>query len=190
MPKNKEEIMIIFEKTKLKNVLVFKHFCFEDQRGTYEELYNERDYSEVIKRETGEDIKWQEDNIATSSKHVLRGFHGDHRTWKFVTCLYGKFYIVVLNYDAESPDFGRWQSFVPSAQNKMQVLIPPKHGHAYLVMSDFAIFHYKQSEIYQGMEKQFTVKFNDSRFNVWGPVSEELMILSERDKKGMVPHDK
>lgn len=183
--------MISVETTKLPNVLVFKHFCFEDHRGTYEELYNERDYSPVIERETGWKPDWKEDNIARSdSKYTLRGFHGDDRTWKLVTCLYGKFYIVVLNYDKSSPYFGNWQSFVPSAENKMQVLIPPKHGHAYLVMSDFAIFHYKQSEIYQGMKKQFTVRHNDPQFKVWWPVSEELMILSERDKKGYVPDDK
>lgn len=181
--------MISFEKTKLKNVLVFRHFCFEDHRGTYEELYNKRDYLEVIKRETGWEPKWREDNIATSdSKYVVRGFHGDDRTWKLVTCLYGKFYIVVLNYDKDSPDFGKWQSFVPSAQNKMQVLIPPKYGHAYLVMSDFAIFHYKQSQIYQGMKKQFTVKYNDPRFNVWWPIKDGLL-LSERDERGEVPDE-
>jgi dTDP-4-dehydrorhamnose 3,5-epimerase len=177
--------MVSVEKTKLPNVLVFKHFCFEDHRGTYEELYNEKDYGEIIKRETGWEPKWQEDNIATSdSRRVLRGFHGDDRTWKFVTCLQGKFYIVVLNYDESSPNFGKWQSFVPSAQNKMQILIPPKHGHAYLVMSDFAIFHYKQSQIYQGMKRQFTVQHDDPRFNVWWPVKN--VIMSERDERGFV----
>lgn len=180
------------EKTTLPNVLVFKHFCFEDHRGTYEVLYKyeEGEYDEVIERETGWKPKWREDNIATSdSKHVFRGFHGDERTWKFVTCLFGKFYIVVLNYDENSPYFGKWQSFVPSAENKMQVLIPPKHGHAYLVMSDFAIFHYKQSQIYQGMGKQFTVRHDDPRFNVWWPLKGDFN-MSQRDETGKVSDDK
>jgi len=174
--------MLAAEKTNLKNVLLFRHFVFEDHRGTYEELYNSRDYGEVIKRETGCEPEFLEDNIAVSTRHVLRGFHGDDRTWKLVTCLLGKFYIVVLNYDAESPDFGKWQSFVPSYENKMQVLIPPKHGHAYVVMSNKAIFHYKQSSIYQGMAKQFTVRYNDPRFGVWWPVLNP--ILSIRDERG------
>ena len=177
--------MISVEKTKLKNVLVFRHFCFEDHRGTYEVLYNQEEYDEAIKRETGWEPKWREDNIARSdSKNVVRGFHGDDRTWKFVTCLLGKFYIVVLNYDENSTDFGKWQSFVPSAENKMQVLIPPKYGHAYKVMSNEAVFHYKQSQIYQGMRKQFTVKHNDPRFNVWWPSGSPIM--SRRDEEGRV----
>ncbi|MEK7559798.1 MAG: dTDP-4-dehydrorhamnose 3,5-epimerase family protein [Patescibacteria group bacterium] len=176
--------MLSVEKTKLKNVLVFKHFCFEDHRGTYEVLYNEEEYSEAIKKETGWKPKWREDNIAKSSKNVLRGFHGDNRTWKFVTCLRGKFYIVVLNYDSKSEQFGQWQSFVLSEQNKIQVLIPPKYGHAYKVMSDKAMFHYKQSQIYQGMRKQFTVRRNDPRFNVWWPSDNPIM--SRRDEMGEV----
>ena len=176
--------MISVEKTKLKNVLVLKHFCFEDHRGTYEELYNKEEYTRIIKELTGHELEFLEDNIAKSSKHVLRGFHGDDRTWKLVTCLKGKFYIVVLNYDNDSPDFGKWQSFVTSAENKMQVLIPPKYGHAYLVMSDEAIFHYKQSCVYQGMKRQFTVQHNDSRFNIWWPVKNPITSL--RDERGSV----
>lgn len=176
--------MVSVEKTNLKNVLVFRHFVFEDHRGTYEELYNKCDYTEIIKHETGFDLDFMEDNIAKSSKHVLRGFHGDDRTWKLVTCLKGKFYIVVLNYDETSENFGKWQSFVPSAENYMQVLIPPKYGHAYVVMSDEAIFHYKQSCVYQGMTQQFTVRHDDPRFNVWWPVKNP--ILSIRDERGYI----
>ena len=176
--------MVSVERTKLKNVLVFKHFAFEDHRGTYEELYNKKVYTDVIRQETGFELEFLEDNVAKSSKYVLRGFHGDDRTWKLVTCLKGKFYIVVLNYDSDSDQFGQWQSFVPSAENKMQVLIPPKHGHAYVVMSEDAIFHYKQSCVYQGMARQFTVRYNDPRFNVWWPVKNP--IVSMRDERGSV----
>ena len=100
------------KKTKMKNVLVFEHSVFEDHRGTYEELYNKRDYTETIKNEIGQEIEFLEDDIAISSKHVLRGFHGDNRTWKLVTCLKGRFYIVVLNYDndaVETDPVGREQ---------------------------------------------------------------------------------
>ena len=32
-------------------------------------------------------------------KNVLRGIHGDNRTSKLITCLYGKFLLVVVNND-------------------------------------------------------------------------------------------
>ena len=163
----------------MKNVLVFEHYVFEDHRGTYEELYNKRDYTKAIKNEIGQEVEFLEDDIAVSSRHVLRGFHGDDRIWKLVTCLRGRFYIVVLNYNKDSENFGQWQSMVLSSENKKQVLVPPNHGHAYVVMSDNAIFHYKQSCIYEGIDRQFTIKYNDPRFNVWWPIKNP--ILSDRD---------
>ena len=168
--------------TELPNVLLFEHECYEDHRGTYEELYNKDKFNKLCGTVLGRtlDLEFKEANIAVSTKHVLRGLHGDDRTWKYVTCLKGRYFINVLCYDEESEHFGKYQSFVLSGENKKQLLIPPKHGHGYVVMSDEAIFHYKQSCIYKGMENQFTVKYNDPRFNMWWPIKNP--ILSRRDE--------
>ena len=175
---------MVGEKTLLNNVILFKRQYSEDHRGTYEPLYVKDIYTESIKEHTGDIVEFMEDDFATSSKHVLRGIHGDDRTWKLVTCLYGSYYIVVVNCDPNSDKFGQWQNFTLSDTNKYQLLIPPFHGHAYVVMSDKAIFHYKQSCIYQGMNKQFTYKYDDSRFNIWWPIKNP--IVSERDDRGFV----
>lgn len=171
-------------RTKLDNVLMFQLEHNEDHRGTYTQLYHKADYSEIIRKELGKEVEFLEDDFACSSKNVLRGIHGDDRTWKLVTCLSGKFYIVVVNCDQESINFGKWESFILTKENGKQVLIPPKHGHAYVVLSDNAVFHYKQSCAYQGMEKQFTYKYNDPRFNIWWPIKNP--ITSIRDEQGYV----
>ncbi len=171
-------------RTKLNNVLMFQLEHFEDHRGTYTSIYNKKEYAEIIKKELNQDIEFAEDDFAMSSKHVLRGIHGDDRTWKLVTCLSGKFYIVVVNCDETSLDFGKWESFVLTKDNGKQVLIPPKHGHGYVVLSDNAVFHYKQSCYYQGMEKQFTYKYDDPKFKIWWPIKDP--ILSQRDERGYV----
>ena len=168
------------ETTNLPGVLLFEHECFEDFRGTYEEIYNKEKFDKACNEYLGHTIDFKENNCAISSKHVLRGLHGDNRTWKLITCLKGSYYIVVLNYDEKSEDFGKWQSFVLSDRNKKQILVPPFHVHGYLVMTNKSIFHYKQSCIYQGIKQQFTIKYNDPRFNIWWPINNP--ILSERDK--------
>ena len=81
-----------------------------------------------------------------------------------------------------SATYGKYQSFVLSEHNKQQLLIPPLHGHGYVVMSDEAVFYYQQSCIYKGMKEQFTIKYNDSRFNMWWPVKNP--IISQRDETG------
>ena len=166
-------------KTTLPNVLLFTHECHEDHRGTYEELYNKTTFDEICMEHIGHTIEWLETNIAVSTKHVLRGMHGDDRTWKCISCLKGRYHTNILCCDENSDHYGMYQSFVLSDQNKHQLLVPPLHGNGYVVMSDEAILHYQQSCTYQGMENQFTVRYDDERFNMWWPVKNP--IISKRD---------
>ncbi len=175
----KKSIMIKVLKTKLKGVLQIYPYTFKDYRGQFVETYNKELY-----KKNGINVNFVQDDISVSKKSVLRGIHGDNRTWKLLSCLYGKIYFVVVNCDKESKEFGKWQSFILSDTNRLQVLVPPKHGNAYLVLSDLAIFHYKQSTYYQGMDKQFSYKYNDPRFKIEWPIKNP--ILSQRDGRGKV----
>jgi len=141
-------------KTKLEGVLLIELHAFEDQRGEYVETYNEALY-----RENGIDVKFVEDDISVSRKGVLRGIHSDSEAWKLISCLYGKFHLVIVNCDTSSRDFGKWQHFVLSDANRQQVLVPPNHGVAHLVLSSKAIFHYKQSACYDpvGHKESYTL---------------------------------
>ena len=163
-------------KTKLDGVLLIKLDVFEDFRGQYVETYNEE-----FCRNNGIDVKFVQDDISVSSRHVLRGIHGDAETWKLVSCLYGKFYLVVVNCDKESKDFGKWQGFTLSDVNRHQVLIPPRHGNGHVVLSEQAIFHYKQNTYYNP-KGQFTYLWNDPQLKIWWPIKNP--ILSQRDEFG------
>jgi dTDP-4-dehydrorhamnose 3,5-epimerase len=162
-------------KTTLDGVLLVKPpTIFEDFRGTYVETYNEQLY-----KQAGIAIDFVQDDISVSSKHVLRGIHGDSETWKLVSCLFGKFYLVVVNWDSTSPQFREWESFVLSDVNRLQVLIPPKVGNGHIVLTEQAIFHYKQSSYYNPAG-QFTLIWNDPKLNIWWPVKDPL--VSRRDE--------
>lgn len=168
--------MIEVSKTELAGVLLIQPGIFEDHRGQYVETYNEQLY-----REKGITVKFVQDDISASHRGVLKGIHGDDITWKLISCSYGKFYLVVVNCDTASKEFGKWQSFILSDSNRTQVLIPPKHGNAHLILSDEAVFHYKQSSYYEP-SKQFTYKWNEPRFNIWWPIKDP--VLSKRDDAG------
>ncbi|UCE36109.1 MAG: dTDP-4-dehydrorhamnose 3,5-epimerase family protein [Thermoplasmata archaeon] len=166
--------MIEVAKTELDGVVTIEPYIFEDFRGQFVETYNEQLY-----KDNGIDVKFVQDDISVSTKNILRGIHGDNETWKLLSCLYGKLYFVVVNCDSDSKDFGKWRSFILSDNSKLQVLVPPKYGNAYLVLSEKAVFHYKQSTYYD-RSKQFTYKWNDSRFGIFWPIKNP--ILSQRDK--------
>lgn len=162
------------EKSALDGVLLITPpTLFEDWRGEYVETYNEQLY-----REHGIDVRFLQDDISVSDRHVLRGLHGDATTWKLISCLHGKFYLVVVNNDPDSSQYRKWTSFVLSDTNRKQVLIPPKFGNGHLVLSDKAIFHYKQNTYYN-RAGQFTLLWNDPDLGLWWPVSNPL--VSRRD---------
>jgi len=167
------EYQLEVKNTELDGVLTIQPYVFEDFRGEFVETYNDKIY-----RDTGIDIDWVQDDISISSRNVLRGIHGDGVTYKLLSCLHGKLYFVVVNCDTESQDFGKWQSFVLSDVTRMQVLVPPKFGNAYLVMSDEAIFQYKQSSYYN-RAGQFTYKWNDPQLNIWWPIKNPIVSIRD-----------
>lgn len=161
--------------TKLEKVLLIEPpTIFEDFRGYYVETYNQ----DLYKKE-GIAPDFIQDDISVSSRFVLRGIHGDSVTWKLISCLMGKFYLVVVNWDKTSKQYGQWESFLLSDQNRLQVLVPPKFGNGHVVLSDQAIFHYKQTTNYD-RQGQFTILWNDPALAIWWPISNPL--LSRRDQ--------
>lgn len=153
--------------------LIIPPTVFEDFRGDYVEIYNEKLYFDA-----GVDVKFVQDDYATSSRYVLRGIHGDNKTAKLVKCIYGSLYLVVVNNLPASTQYKKWSAFDLSDKNRKQVFVPPGFGTSYLVMSDTAVFHYKQSAYY-GESQQFTLKWNDPELGIWWPI--KTPITSYRD---------
>jgi dTDP-4-dehydrorhamnose 3,5-epimerase len=165
---------ISVEKTKLDGVFVITPPTrFEDFRGSYIEIYNQQIYENI-----GINQRFIQDDISISRKNVLRGIHGDNQTWKLVSCLFGSIYLIVVDNNVKSKTYRQWVSFTLSDKNNIQILIPPTFGNGHLVVSDSAIFHYKQTTEYD-RAAQFTIKWDDPNFNFWWPTS--TPILSMRD---------
>ena len=168
--------MFEFTNTKLPGVILVKPSVQEDFRGGYVETYNKKEY-----QANGIPVEFVQDDISFSSRNVLRGIHADKEIAKLVSCAYGRFYCVIVNCDESSPDFGKWDSFTLSDRNRSQVYAPPKHGVAHVMLSDYGVFHYKQSGYYNP-SGQMSFKWDDPRFQIWWPIKNP--ILSQRDEAG------
>jgi dTDP-4-dehydrorhamnose 3,5-epimerase len=146
--------------------------AFTDYRGDLYTIWKDDDF----------DLNFNHDKVSTSRKHVLRGIHGDNKSWKLVTCLYGEIYFVIVDNRESSDTFLQWESMMLTDRNRRQVLIPPGVGNGFLVMSHRSVFHYKWS--YEGeyadVNQQFTIKWNDPIVGVDWPIDNP--ILSRRDK--------
>tara|TARA_R110002074_G_scaffold122067_2_gene256640 strand:+ start:1729 stop:2211 length:483 start_codon:yes stop_codon:yes gene_type:complete len=133
------------------------------------------------------DLEWGElsfnhDKVSTSRKNVLRGIHGDNKSWKLITCLYGDIYFVMVDNRESSDTFMKWESITLNDRNRKQVLLPPGVGNGFLVMSEHSVFHYKWSYDgdYPDVDQQFTIKWDDPIVDVKWPIDNP--ILSNRDK--------
>lgn len=160
--------------TELEGVkLISPKTVFDDFRGDYIEIYNYQCYQEA-----GITTEFVQDDYATSCRNILRGIHGDAKTSKLVKCLYGSLYLVVVNNLSTSPQYKKWAAFSLNDKNRNQVFVPQQFGIGYLVMSEVAVFHYKQSSYY-GEAKQFTIPWNDPDIQIWWPITNP--ITSSRD---------
>ena len=126
-------------------------------------------------------IIFKHDKFSRSHRNVLRGIHGDNKTWKLVTCVYGSIQQVVVDCRKESDTYTTYESYCINDEDQYSILIPPRLGNAHYVNSKVAIYHYKLA--YKGdyidAEEQFTYKWNDPIFNVVWPT--DRPILSARD---------
>ena len=63
---------------------------FED-RGNIYTIFDDSDFN----------VKFVQDKISKSNQGVIRGFHGDDKTWKLITCLYGRVKLVTYDVDKD-----------------------------------------------------------------------------------------
>ena len=166
--------MIIKKSKILKIYKVFPRTKFFDRRGCYLESYNKKEYKKKF------NINFVEDNFSLNKKNVFKGIHGDYKTWKLVSCPHGTCESIIVNCNKNSKDFGKYERFILSSKNYFQLLIPPGFGNSFLVLSDSAVYHYKQSSYYQGAKNQFTYNYKDPFFNI--KLSKKKVIISLRDK--------
>ena len=158
----------------LSEVTILTKDSFIDDRGELFTIWKDTDTPFM---------SFNHDKVASSNKNVLRGLHTD-KSWKLITCLYGKIQLVVVNFDKKSPEYLSWTDFILDADNKekLSILVPPGFLNGHLVLSDKAIFHYKWS--YQGeypdVKDQTSVRWSDPKIGInW---LSDNPILSERDK--------
>lgn len=142
---------------------------FRDERGEFVETWNADDYAFAG--------AFVEDDLSVSRKGVLRGLHGDNRTWRLVQCVAGAMYVVV----ADVRDGARqWEGFDLSAHNRLQVLVPPGCATGLAALEDPSILLYKQTERYRGPEGQFTVRWDDPSLDIEWPIDDPM--VSDRDR--------
>ena len=161
--------------TLLQGVMIIEPKVFGDHRGFFKETFQIERY-----REAGIDLPFVQDNHSRSPRGVLRGLHlqKNHPQGKLVSCSAGSVYDVVVDVDPASQTFGEYVEVELSAENHRQLWIPPGYAHGFCVLSEFADFQYKCTDLYCPDDEGGLI-WNDPEVGIPWPV--EAPTLSDKD---------
>jgi len=164
-------------KTSLPGVLIIEPNIFQDNRGFFKETFQVDKYNEI-----GIDLSFVQDNYSRSKKGTLRGLHlqKKHPQGKLVSCSVGKVYDVVVDVDPSSNTFGKYFGTELSELNHLQLWIPPRYAHGFCVMSEYADFQYKCTNLYSPKDEVGLI-WNDPDVGINWPV--DSPIISDKDLK-------
>ncbi|HKB87644.1 MAG TPA: dTDP-4-dehydrorhamnose 3,5-epimerase [Ignavibacteriaceae bacterium] len=165
--------------TNIPGVLQIRPDVFEDSRGYFLESFNEFRFSE-----NRIENHFVQDNISRSARGTVRGLHyqvGDKAQGKLCQVIAGSVLDIAVDIRFGSPTFGKHVAFQMSEENHMQLWIPPGFAHGFSVLSDYAIFLYKCTDLYSKQHERAII-YNDPQLNInWGI---DNPIVSDKDLKG------
>jgi dTDP-4-dehydrorhamnose 3,5-epimerase len=163
--------------TNLTEVKILQPKVFGDARGFFYESFNARDFLSAV----GVDTPFVQDNHSKSSLGVLRGLHYQikHPQGKLVRVISGEVYDVVVDIRRSSPSFGRWMGARLSAENNLQIWIPPGFAHGFMVLSESAEFLYKTTD-YWYPEHERSLIWNEPTLGIDWPQG-VTPLLSNKD---------
>lgn len=163
--------------TELPGVVIIEVTVFEDDRGTFFEVYRDDEYVRAgIPR-------FVQENQSLSRPTVLRGLHYqlDRPQGKLVRVLAGAIMDVAVDIRRSSPSFGKWTGVELSAANRRQLYVPPGFAHGFCVLGDTpAEVLYRCTDYYSGAADQRGVAWNDPSIGIRWPTDDPL--LSEKDR--------
>jgi dTDP-4-dehydrorhamnose 3,5-epimerase len=166
--------------TEIPEILQIQPQVFADNRGFFFESYNQQKFTD----KTGINVKFVQDNHSFSKQNVLRGLHYQviQPQGKLVRVVVGSIFDVAVDIRRSSPTFGKWVGCELSAENKLQLWIPPGFAHGFLVLSEVAEVLYKTTEYYNPQGDR-CILWNDPDLAIDWHLSASP-ILSAKDKAG------
>lgn len=136
----------MFSALDIDGAYIFEPKIWTDSRGQFLESYKKS-----LLNNLGFDFQVRQSNLSTSSKGVIRGVHFTENPpgqAKFVSCVLGEIWDVVVDLRISSPTFGKWQGIHLQGGSGSGIFISPGLGHAFLSLSEGSIVSYLSSTEY------------------------------------------
>jgi dTDP-4-dehydrorhamnose 3,5-epimerase len=166
-----------FAPTELPGVILVEPDVHRDPRGFFLETWNHSKY-----QAGGIAARFVQTNHSLSMQGTVRGLHAQRNKpqGKLVRCVEGTIFDVAVDIRRSSPTFRRWVGLELSAENFLQLWVPPGFAHGFAVLSPRAQVEYACTDYYDPAD-ELTIAWNDPQISVDWPVSQP--VLSARDQR-------
>jgi len=151
-----------------------------DARGVFFEWFTDN----AFRGFAGHRFDLRQANCSVSAAGVLRGLHFAQvppSQAKYVTCVRGAVYDVVVDIRVGSPTFGQWDAVRLDDRDRRTIYISEGLGHAFLALEDDSTVMYLCSAGYDP-QREHTVDPLDPAIGIAWPVDTGALILSDRDR--------
>jgi dTDP-4-dehydrorhamnose 3,5-epimerase len=151
-----------------------------DSRGLFFEWFTDSAFTEMA----GHRLDLQQANCSVSSAGVLRGVHFAQlppSQAKYVTCLRGSVFDVVVDIRVGSPTFGKWDAVLLDDRARRSIYISEGLGHAFLALEDDSTVMYLCSAGY-APGREHTINALDPALDITWPAVGDTKIMSDRDR--------
>lgn len=150
-----------------------------DSRGAFLEWFTDRGFA----AETGHRFDMRQANCSVSAAGVLRGLHFAELPpgqAKYVTCVRGAVFDVVVDIRVGSPTYGRWDSVLLDDSRRRSVYLSEGLAHGFLALQDHSTVMYLCSTPYSP-EREHAIAATDPAIGIVWPMPEDQLRLSDRD---------
>lgn len=172
---------------------VFTPTLHTDDRGVFLESFTRTS----LEQATGRSLEIAQTNISQSRAGTIRGIHFASvppGQAKYVQCLSGSVYDVVVDVRAGSPTFGEWAHITLNSDSRQCLFISEGLGHAFAALEEDTTVLYHCSTPYQP-DREFSINPHDTDLNIQWPCSNPQLsgkdrtapTLSQALSRGLLP---
>lgn len=150
-----------------------------DDRGAFFEWFTESGFAAM----TGHHFDLRQANCSTSAAGVLRGLHFAQlppSQAKYVTCVSGAVFQVVVDIRVGSPTYGRWDSVLLDDVDRRSVYLSEGLANGFLSLRDGSTVMYLCSAPY-APDREHTIDATDPAIGIDWPLPAGQVLLSGRD---------
>jgi len=150
-----------------------------DARGTFFEWFTEREFGEMA----GHSFDLRQANCSVSAAGVLRGLHFAQLPpgqAKYITCVKGSVFDVVVDIRTDSPTYGQWDSVLLDDVDRRSTYISEGLAHGFLALQDDSTVMYLCSAPY-APDREHTISAFDPAIGIDWPLPHAQLRLSDRD---------